>query len=332
MTANSLVTLVIVAYNQQEFVGAAIEGALAQTYSPLEIIISDDCSTDRTFERMQQAVAGYDGPHQVRVRRNGSNLGTFAHLMACFAESRGELLVCGAGDDISKPQRVQKLVEVWQRDKVQALTSAWTFISGSGAVIASCEQPTAPGNVVWKYFRQKHDRQFVAGQTSAYDRRFLQRLKDTKARIFHEDSLLTFLAYAWNVGVASVEEPLIEYRLHASYSRQATREDSFSGQKHHLQTIASFALANLAYLDYALDLLSEQPPWPDASCEVDLEFCDHLRRRLSIEAAWARHGLPARAMLALTNLGTPLRELALSRVLPLPLLAAARLGKAKLGH
>jgi len=40
----SLITLALVAYNQERFISEALEGAFAQTYSPLEIILSDDCS------------------------------------------------------------------------------------------------------------------------------------------------------------------------------------------------------------------------------------------------------------------------------------------------
>ena len=44
-----LVTFALFTYNQERYVREAVEGVLAQTYEPLEIIISDDCSTDMTF-------------------------------------------------------------------------------------------------------------------------------------------------------------------------------------------------------------------------------------------------------------------------------------------
>jgi GT2 family glycosyltransferase len=47
---DELVSFVVLAYNQQKFVAEAVRGALAQTYHPLEIVISDDCSTDGTFD------------------------------------------------------------------------------------------------------------------------------------------------------------------------------------------------------------------------------------------------------------------------------------------
>ena len=45
-----LLTFAVGAYNQERFIREAVESAFAQTYSPLEIVLSDDCSRDRTFE------------------------------------------------------------------------------------------------------------------------------------------------------------------------------------------------------------------------------------------------------------------------------------------
>ena len=62
MKERPLVSMTVICYRAERFVREAIEGALAQTYSPLEIIISDDASSDRTFEIIQEAVADYDWP------------------------------------------------------------------------------------------------------------------------------------------------------------------------------------------------------------------------------------------------------------------------------
>lgn len=49
-----LVKFALFAYNQQRFVRKAIAGAFSQTCKPLELILSGDSSTDRTFEIMQE--------------------------------------------------------------------------------------------------------------------------------------------------------------------------------------------------------------------------------------------------------------------------------------
>ena len=108
-----LVSFVVLAYKQEQFIREAVAGAFAQSYSPLEIILSDDCSPDRTFEIMQEMAAGYRGPHKIILNRNAHNMGLIRHVNAVSAACHGELLVGAAGDDISLPERTSKLVDAW---------------------------------------------------------------------------------------------------------------------------------------------------------------------------------------------------------------------------
>ncbi len=101
-----LVTFVVLGYRQEQYIREAIEGAFSQTYSPLEIILSDDCSPDGTFRIMQEMAASYTGLHQVIARQTAVNVGLSAHLDEVAALARGEWIVIAAGDDISLPERV----------------------------------------------------------------------------------------------------------------------------------------------------------------------------------------------------------------------------------
>ena len=108
-----LVTFAVLAYQQEELVRQAIEAAFAQTYSPLEIILSDDGSGDRTFEVIERMAAAYDGPHSVRVNRNRENLGLIGHVNAIFKMARGEIVLLAAGDDVSLPERTERVVSAF---------------------------------------------------------------------------------------------------------------------------------------------------------------------------------------------------------------------------
>jgi len=101
-----LVTFALFAYNQEKYIAEAVEGALAQTYSPLEIIISDDCSTDRTFEIIRECVSKYDGPHRVVLNQNERNRGLISHINHVLSLVRSDWVIIGAGDDISHRERV----------------------------------------------------------------------------------------------------------------------------------------------------------------------------------------------------------------------------------
>ena len=100
-----LVTFAILAYNQAQYVAAAVEAAMAQTYAPLEIIVSDDASSDGTADAIRRAVAAYQGPHQMRINVNARNLGIGAHVNAVFRMARGRIVVLAGGDDVSLPTR-----------------------------------------------------------------------------------------------------------------------------------------------------------------------------------------------------------------------------------
>ncbi|WP_292073784.1 glycosyltransferase family 2 protein [Mesorhizobium sp.] len=110
-----LITFALFAFNQEKYISEAVEGAFSQTYERLEIILSDDCSSDRTFEIMQEMAAEYKGPHRVLVRRNTFNLGTALHAQSAFSQSSGALLVVAAGDDISAPERVEVMFQAWAK-------------------------------------------------------------------------------------------------------------------------------------------------------------------------------------------------------------------------
>src|SRR2546428_12446679 len=102
-----LISFLIASYNQEAFIREAVESAFAQSYSPLEIIISDDCSNDRTFEIAQKMAAAYQGPHSVRLNRNATNFGIGGHANRVMELCRGELLAAAAGDDVSMPPRAE---------------------------------------------------------------------------------------------------------------------------------------------------------------------------------------------------------------------------------
>ena len=109
-----LLTFAIFAHNQERFIREAIEGAFSQTYNPLEVILSDDCSSDRTFEIMVEMAKAYKGQHKIILNRNDKNLGIGGHVNRVMELSSGELIVIAAGDDISLAERVERIYTVYK--------------------------------------------------------------------------------------------------------------------------------------------------------------------------------------------------------------------------
>ena len=109
-----LVSFCLLCYNQRKWIADALEGAFAQTYRPLEIVISDDGSTDGTVTLIQKYVNAH-APSDITVvfNQNHANLGILANWLKTASLSHGELLIMAGGDDISLPERTEKIVAAW---------------------------------------------------------------------------------------------------------------------------------------------------------------------------------------------------------------------------
>jgi GT2 family glycosyltransferase len=82
--------LVTFACNQKEWIRKAVEGSASQTYQPLQIILSDDCSSDGMYQNMRDLAAAYDETQKVVLRKNSSNLGIGGHVGALGDIGNGE--------------------------------------------------------------------------------------------------------------------------------------------------------------------------------------------------------------------------------------------------
>ena len=110
------VSYCILTYNQEKYIEETIKAAFAQTYSPMEIIISDDGSTDGTFEIVKRLAEEYEGPNNVIINQNKPNLGLREHYNKVLYElSHGEYIIMADGDDVSISTRVADYVDIFER-------------------------------------------------------------------------------------------------------------------------------------------------------------------------------------------------------------------------
>jgi glycosyltransferase involved in cell wall biosynthesis len=117
MSNSPFVSVLMTAFNREEYIAEAIESVLGQTLADFELIISDDCSTDRTLE-IANAFARRDG--RIRVLRNASNLGDYPNRRCAAALARGRFLKYHDSDDIMYPHCLATMVEPLVREPTAA--------------------------------------------------------------------------------------------------------------------------------------------------------------------------------------------------------------------
>ncbi len=140
LEAKPLITFALFAYNQEKYIREALNGVFAQTYTPLQIILSDDCSSDKTFEIMELEAKKYtsdNNANKVIVNRNPENLGIGGHINKVMSLAEGDLIVVAAGDDISLPERVETIYSVWKKNNFpsSSIHSAYFEIDEKGRVL-----------------------------------------------------------------------------------------------------------------------------------------------------------------------------------------------------
>jgi glycosyltransferase involved in cell wall biosynthesis len=210
-----LITFALFAYNQERYIREAVEGALAQTYQPLEIILSDDHSADRTYEIIQEIAAAYRGPHAVVLNRNARNLGIGGHVNRIMELAHGELIVAAAGDDVSLAQRVSRIHSFWECNgrKALSLYSRASRITEDGEALGDmrlhrtmplslCDQIgfCTPG---------------VHGATHAWHRRLFEDFGPLPHSLNYEDRAIPFRALLLGSLPVAVDETLVRYREHS---------------------------------------------------------------------------------------------------------------------
>ncbi|HGN1344073.1 TPA: glycosyltransferase [Pseudomonas aeruginosa] len=102
-----LVSFILVSYNQENYIEEAINSVFNQSYENLQIIISDDGSIDHTKNIILEKTKGRD----VLFLNNTENKGLIGNLNLAFSYAEGDIIIAMAGDDISMPNRVTKIVE-----------------------------------------------------------------------------------------------------------------------------------------------------------------------------------------------------------------------------
>lgn len=120
---SSLVSVGLPVYNGQRYLSIAIESVLAQTHSNIELVICDNCSTDRS-EAICRDFSSRDS--RVRYHRNERNIGAAGNFCRTFELAKGEYFRWLSADDSIGPGSVEKCLTLLMSDPGLALACTKT--------------------------------------------------------------------------------------------------------------------------------------------------------------------------------------------------------------
>ncbi len=280
MSPHPLVSICIPTRNGEEFIVKALESAFSQTYRPIEIIVSDDASTDGTLELVQLMSDHCPVPLHL-VQHTPAGIGE--NWNNCVREARGEFIKFLFQDDLLAPQCVERMMEpaladervglVYCRrtiisdpedanhrqwaEEYGVLHRSWTSIPVSDHI--------RPGSL---YLR---DRALLTSPANKIGEPTAVLLRATvfDREGYFENELVQELDYFYwykimrHFHIAFVDEELVSFRLHAE---QATwrnrREERFADE----QVKRAFYLKNLGW--YLHPRVGAQLAWQDVTARA----------------------------------------------------------------
>ncbi len=110
------ISVTIITYNQEDVIHRVLDSVLSQGEGLYEICVNDDCSTDRTWDVLQEYAAKY--PCIVKPVRNAHNLGIFQNNEAVWSRPVGDLVFDIAGDDECAEGFFERVIDFIRRNNI----------------------------------------------------------------------------------------------------------------------------------------------------------------------------------------------------------------------
>lgn len=214
------VSVAMATYNGERFVEEQLQSILDQTLPPLEVVVSDDGSTDDTLEVIRRVAAAHPGPTVVRILDDAGHLGVSGNFARAVEATTGEYIALSDQDDRWHPARVARAVAAFDADAELLLLHAdadlvdtegaplGVTLLGSLGLSRQEHAEIDAGRGFAAYIR----RNLATGATVTFRRTLLRSALPFPAEWVHDEWLA---AIAAAVGTTRLDPaPVIDYRQH----------------------------------------------------------------------------------------------------------------------
>jgi glycosyltransferase involved in cell wall biosynthesis len=210
----------VITFNGIKYLPQQLESIVSQTRAVRHIVISDDNSSDGTWEYLEHWAK--HAPVRVTLVRNQPQLGLIANYEQAVSMVEADIVFGADQDDVWLPNKVELMTAIFEEyPEVQLVHTDAILIDGNGQELATTlltelvvsdreRNAVRDGRAYEVYFR----RNLVTGATAAF-RKSLLDLARPLPSVLYQDAWLAFMASA--VGkVHLLDVPTIRYRIHGS--------------------------------------------------------------------------------------------------------------------
>lgn len=198
------ISIIMAAYNAEKTIEQAIYSVLCQTYPDFELLVVNDCSTDKTAA-LVAAIAEKDD--RVRLISNEKNGGVSYTRKHGLEEARGEWIAILDSDDAWASEKLEKQIELQKKTNAELLFTGSAFMDADGKPIEW--YLSAPAEVTYRQLLKQN----VLSNSSALVRKKLYAKHYAVGDEMHEDFAIWLSILKEGRKAYGVDEPLLIYRI-----------------------------------------------------------------------------------------------------------------------
>ena len=208
-----LATYALFAYRHEAFVTEAIRAVARQTYRPLQLIVTDDASPDGTRQKIDEALRDFPADISVIRINHAQNQGIPGVINAAVRQASGRVIIFGAGDDVSEPERVAWTMRLFANPRVSFAHTAVSVIDADGKLVEG-RQGQGHGDAALSMLGMILGTDVpIIGASCAYRADVFRAFAELSPRILREDVILPIRGLMLGEG-RFLSSKLVRYRTH----------------------------------------------------------------------------------------------------------------------
>lgn len=255
------VTVVLLCYNYERYVDEALNGLFAQTYRPLDIIILDDCSSDRSAEIIEARLAQRGNPSNIRFVRNQKNM---VHpIPGILGMIKGDFVILLSADDVMLPHMIERMAQIWVEQRVSLVTANAFYIDEKSNYLDRTFRALGlPADDSFETLARDGSNACCFGAAMGFERAIFEIFGWPPTDFLEcSDIILPFYAYFLG-GARFIREPLLKYRVHSRNSSLSLLAEKVTGEAQLLASERSWRnhLAHAIFFSEELDRLHSTSP------------------------------------------------------------------------
>ncbi len=210
MNDNSLISVAVTTYNGSEFLREQLDSIYNQSYSNIEVIVTDDRSNDSTIKILDE----YHQKYGLMYIVNKTNLGFSKNFEKAISLCSGDFIALADQDDIWKEDKLEKLI---------------THIGNYSLIYSDAVLTNEKNEVIHTSFKNKCNdiagdnccfcdfifKKNIYGCTMMFTKQLAQQALPIPSECFQHDWWLPVVAHKMN-GIKYLDKPLMSYRQHES--------------------------------------------------------------------------------------------------------------------